>query len=392
VGTRLQISIQSSSQLPTSNHQSKHSSTLTHNPPRVSRRTVDTVTRLLGCGVDTTQSLPVHDAREGTAFADKANKGRPSEVHRSKARTRLPLRVMLERGVECMRTSKAINAVAKMLRAGATTGVPHVNESRMSTPDLLRQIYDTSHAIGFAFDMATQETDAQLVRQRLQHSTRLTVSTDVMQTPIMRAWCCMCAVRDARQVELKYRIVRTLVAGAFVESPGGALCAFVALATSMRKHAMSARVGHDIDLASRLEEQADDIGQHVDVLIQALPPTDQQFVLSSIAGDNFLRLAAESGCRKILFSAVVHDHLSSRWSGDFFKGPRPPHQQSSNPYSHRPACSVPRLHSPARAKGHVSVGRAVGHPVVELLVLAAAVAARGCAGQPLTAPVGGPLP
>lgn len=189
------------------------------------------------------------------------------------------LMVALENIVTKAISTDTLETIRELVCAGALTEIPPLDERRMTSAEMYEQLLDTSHAIGYALALPGRESVGE-------------------------------------QVELKYRVVRMMLAAAFREAPGAGLMAFVALATTMREHADRVHLS-DMELSTTLEEEAQEIGMSVDKILKTLPELEQQRLLYSIPGDNFMRLAAESGCRKMLFSPVISNHTSSRWLGDY---------------------------------------------------------------------------
>ena len=120
---------------------------------------------------------------------------------------------------------------------------------------------------------------------------------------------------DAGQVDFMYRTVRLMLAGAFIEAPGAALVAFVSLLFTMRSHADRVHLS-DNELATSLRSEAHEIGTTCGNFVKTLPDLERERLLRSIPGDNFLRFAAESSCRKICFAPAITQHISLRWSGE----------------------------------------------------------------------------
>ena len=58
------------------------------------------------------------------------------------------------------------------------------------------------------------------------------------------------------------------------------------------------------------------VGTTVGLFVKTLPDAERERLLRSTPGDNFLRFAAESNCRKICFAPAISHHINLRWSGE----------------------------------------------------------------------------
>ena len=173
---------------------------------------------------------------------------------------------------------QALATIRDLVRAGAPTRLPSLHGQRFSKEELYAMMRSESHVIGAALCAA----EAQI---------------------------------DSEQADFKYRTVRVMMAAAFREAPGGALCAFVALMFTMREHADRVHLS-DNELATSLRAEAMELGATVGLFVKTLKDGERERLLRSVAGENFLRFAAESKCRKICFAPAITHHISLRWSGE----------------------------------------------------------------------------
>ena len=185
---------------------------------------------------------------------------------------KLPLLVALESSTISLET------ITSLVRAGAKTEIPSLDSRRYTSNEINDILMDPSHVIGRGLSDAFQAIDSE----------------------------------DA---SAKYNMVRVMLAAAFREAPGAALCAFVAIAYNMRKHAERVRLA-DLDLSEHLVVEANEVGKSVGVVLKTLPEAERERLLRSIPGDNFLRFAAEARCRTMLFSPAIANHIELRWWGE----------------------------------------------------------------------------
>ena len=174
---------------------------------------------------------------------------------------------------------KELATIDALVRAGALTGIPRLDDEHHTSAAMIESLTDESHAIGLALSLATTQVDFQ-------------------------------------DVDDKYRAARSMLIAAFAEAPGAALCGYVCLAFTMRGHATAVHLT-DFDLSEHLYTEAREVGKSVGVLLKMLPDVERERLLQSVPGENFLRFAAESECRQMLFSPVVTKHIQARWMGDY---------------------------------------------------------------------------
>ena len=173
---------------------------------------------------------------------------------------------------------EALDTISDLVKAGALTGIPTLHERRYTSDEIYAKLRADDHVIGFALNMAETQLESE-------------------------------------QVDFKYRVVRIMLAAAFREAPGAALCAFVALNFTMREHADRVYLS-DNELALNLQQEAVEVGISVGSFVKTLPDLERERLLRSIPGDNFLRFGAESDCRKMFFSSSITNHIGLRWSGE----------------------------------------------------------------------------
>ena len=147
-----------------------------------------------------------------------------------------------------------LETVKALVSAGAVVGLPSVNERPYDTEQLLALMKNTSHAIGLALSYAANEV-------------------------------------EPKRVELKYITARYMLAAAFRENPGAALCAAVAVAEGMRQHADRTYV-ENVEFATYLRSEADEVGSSVGALITSLPEFERGLLLRSGAHAPSLALLA----------------------------------------------------------------------------------------------------
>ena len=210
----------------------------------------EVVRRLIAKGVDVTAKAPVSDGQGGRQLKSM-------------------LMVALEQ------TKTQLETVKDLVRAGARTELPPLSDRRYLTAELFARLRDPSHAIGRALSEG-------------------------------------CSASEPEDVDRKYAMVRVMLAAAFGEAPGAALCACVAIALTMREHAKRVQLA-DLALSEHLIAEALEVGKTVGVLLKTLPEIERERLLRSVAGENFLRFAAESHCRTMLHSAHVVNHIEARW-------------------------------------------------------------------------------
>lgn len=193
--------------------------------------------------------------------------------------------------------------VSLLIRKGVRTMLPDL-QARMPLSSIQKKIREHNHPIGYLLHKARSDPD-------------------------------------------KYALLRMLLAAAFIEQPAAALCVAVCIGTSMLRHAEEVRL-NDLDLSLELEGASQEVGTAgerrarqwsspdsargsssphslacaprppfaVGALVSSLSHLDQERLLRSEGGINFLLLAADSQRRKMLSAAPVQQHLVSRWWGD----------------------------------------------------------------------------
>ena len=171
-----------------------------------------------------------------------------------------------------------LETIKDLVKANAATGLPALDTVRYTSDELYTFMTDPSHVIGAALAHAASPADAE-------------------------------------QVEFRYRCVRMMLVAAYREVPAAALSAFVALLFTMRSHADRVNLS-DNELATTLRAEAMEVGTTVGLFVKTLPDLERERMLRSVPGDNFLRFAAESNCRKICFAPAITHHISLRWSGE----------------------------------------------------------------------------
>jgi len=174
--------------------------------------------------------------------------------------------------------TEATETITALVRAGAIVALPSLHEERLSTSAIREKMGDPAHAIGYCLAMAASEVDSHMVK-------------------------------------FKFAAARMMLAAAFRETPGAALCAFVEVATKMTDLADVIRLSN-LELSDELIQESVEIGATVGEFIKTLPEIQRERLLRSVPGDNFLRAAADQGMQKMLFAAPVTAHVGQRWLGE----------------------------------------------------------------------------
>ena len=172
-----------------------------------------------------------------------------------------------------------LETIRALVYAGAAARIPNVKDVLHTPAELLAIFSDVSHPIGQCLSRALESKN------------------------------------DKAKAETYYQMARVILAAAFREVPGAALCAFVAVAVTMRHHADMVRL-EDFEFSEFLTGEADEVGASVGAFLETLPPIERERVMYSTPGKNFLRFAADSECRKMLFCATVANHMSFLWEGE----------------------------------------------------------------------------
>ena len=174
-----------------------------------------------------------------------------------------------------------LSLIEDLVQADAPTGIPPLSDGMYTTEQMFQIMMDPSHAIGAALTLGMQQIDAEMV-------------------------------------DFVYRVVRLMLAAAFREAAGASLCAFVALAFTMREHAERVYLS-DYELSVHLNDEAQEVGISVGEFIRTLEDKsgDRERLMRSTAGTNFFRFAAEAQCRKMFFAPAISNHMNLRWDGQF---------------------------------------------------------------------------
>ena len=174
-----------------------------------------------------------------------------------------------------------LETIKELIRAGAPAALPSLDQTLhdASGRPLLLELQSTGHPIGLALVRATHANDAELIAAH-------------------------------------YSMARSMLASAFCEKPGAALCASVAIAKSMERHALKMELEDALDFADQLKLGARQVRTSVGALLSTLPAAQRQKLLLSVAGTNFMNIALSTGCEQMLYSQEIEAHLKQRWDGE----------------------------------------------------------------------------
>ena len=280
-------------------------------------------------------------ARKLIAKGVKCDELAPPQEPGGPPRTMLQLAVqaiVLRPNEKAEQREEALDTLSDLVRAGAATALPSLDGRQYTSDEMYTLLRDPSHVLGLALGNAEEQIDAE-------------------------------------QVDFRYRCVRVMLIAGFLESPGAALAAFVALLFTMRAHADRVHLS-DNELATSLRDEAMEVCAHtflplspprslcfslslllalslcslsasdamypvvlhahpcasslagprvrlrgqvgttVGLFVKTLPDAERERLLRSTPGENFLRFAAESNCRKICFAPAISHHINLRWSGE----------------------------------------------------------------------------